>query len=481
MKHIETCPNAERIEQMLRALTSEAETQELAEHLDQCPACQKVAQALHEQATLEDDLHWAVEARAQSPVQVQAPLHRISEMLPDFEILKELGRGGMGVVYKARQRKLDRLVAVKILPALLGTVRPDAKARFRREAELAAGLDHTNITGVHDFGEVDGTLYYVMQLIEGRSLRDVLNEIADAGTTDIVVADGADGSAVRQRKSRTTSSSTGGKEAKPTYYRKVAHWIAEVADALQYAHDKGVVHRDIKPSNLLLAEDGRLVISDFGLARLSEVGSITQTHGLVGTCRYMSPEQVDATLGPVDRQSDVYALGATLYELLTLRPLYAGTDDRELLRQVVQVDPPPPHRVLEEIPRDLETICLKAIAKERSKRYASAGDMADDLRRWLLDLPILAKRQTFTERAIRFVRRRKLYSALVAASGALLIATVGLWTAYHTTQDEALRAQHDAHRSRVALALREASGALAAEQLPDALEHLERGLAIDPD
>jgi serine/threonine protein kinase/lipoprotein NlpI len=483
MKQTEMCPNADRIAQVLRSLTSEAETQELAEHLDTCTACQNLARALHDQAALEDDLHWAVEARAQAPVQIQAPLHRISEMLPDFEILSELGRGGMGVVYKARQRKLDRLVAVKILPALLGTVRPEARTRFRREAELAAGLDHTNITGVHDFGEVDGTLYYVMQLIEGRSLRDVLNEIADAGTTDFIVgveSDAADSSSRKSSVQTGTSGSTG-RGAKHAYFRKVAGWIAEVADALQYAHDRGVVHRDIKPSNLLLADDGRLVISDFGLARMSDGASITQTQALVGTCRYMSPEQIDPSFGPVDRQSDVYSLGATLYELLTLRPLYACTDDRELLRQVVQVDPAPLHRLMPQVPRDLETICLRAIAKERGKRFVTAGEMADDLRRWLLDLPILAKRQSLAERAVRFVRRRKLYSALVAACTMMLAVSVALGLGYRTTRNQAHRARSETTRTRVALALQNATAALDAEQISSALLKIDDGLALDPD
>ncbi|HNO76942.1 MAG TPA: protein kinase [Phycisphaerae bacterium] len=474
MKHTQTCPNEERIEQLLLSLTSESETRELTEHLDECEACQKRARIISENAALEDDLHWAVEARSQAPVRIEAPLHSMSEMLPDFEILGELGRGGMGVVYRARQRKLDRLVAVKVLPALLGTVRPDARARFRREAELAASLDHTNIAGVHDFGEVDGTLYYVMQLIEGRSLRDVLNEIADAKTTDIIV--GREGSSSNS-KSRVTGD---GVASRPTYFRKVATWIAEVAEAMQYAHDKGIVHRDIKPSNLILAEDGRLVISDFGLARISQSQSPVVTRGLVGTCRYMSPEQVESSLGPVDAQSDVYSLGATLYELLTFKPLYSCPDERELLRQVVEVDPPPPSRIVPQVPKELETICLKAVAKERRNRYASAGKMAEDLKRWLLDLPIHARRQTLTERAWRFVRRRKLYVLLTTITMALTLTAGGLWMAYNATEKRAAMANREAMDSQIALSLREAHAALDAEKTDKVLEHIRKGLAIDP-
>ncbi len=474
MKHTQTCPNEERIEQLLMSLTSETETRELTEHLDECEACQKRARIISENAALEDDLHWAVEARSQAPVRIDAPLHSINEMLPDFEILGELGRGGMGVVYRARQRKLDRLVAVKVLPALLGTVRPDARARFRREAELAASLDHTNIAGVHDFGEVDGTLYYVMQLIEGRSLRDVLNEIADAKTTDIIV--GREGSGSNSR-SRATGD---GVASRPTYFRKVATWIAEVAEAMQYAHDKGIVHRDIKPSNLILAEDGRLVISDFGLARFSQSQSPVVTRGLVGTCRYMSPEQVESSLGPVDAQSDVYSLGATLYELLTFKPLYSCPEERELLRQVVEVDPPPPSRAVPQVPKELETICLKAIAKERRNRYASAGKMAEDLKRWLLDLPIHARRQTVAERAWRFVRRRKLYVLLTSITMAMALTAGGLWFAYNATEKRAAVASRTAMDSQIALELREAYAALDAEKTDKVLEHIRAGLSIDP-
>ncbi len=474
MKHTQTCPNEERIEQLLLSLTSESESRELTEHLDECEACQKRARIISENAALEDDLHWAVEARTQAPVRIEAPLHSINEMLPDFEILGELGRGGMGVVYRARQRKLDRLVAVKVLPALLGTVRPDARQRFRREAELAASLDHTNIAGVHDFGEVEGTLYYVMQLIEGRSLRTVLNEIADAGTTDIIVGRDSSSSSSRSR-------STGdGVASRPTYFRKVATWIAEVAEAMQYAHERGIVHRDIKPSNLILAEDGRLVISDFGLARFSESQSPIMTRGLVGTCRYMSPEQVESSLGPVDAQSDVYSLGATLYELLTLKPVYTCPEERELLRQVVEVDPVPPSRVVPQIPKELETICLKAIAKERRNRYESAGKMAEDLKRWLLDLPIHARRQTVTERAWRFVRRRKLYVLLSTMTLVLTLTAAGLWLAYSATQRQAANSDREARASQLALELREASGSLEAEQIDQVTEHIRRGLSIDP-
>lgn len=189
---------------MLLSLSSEAQTEELAAHLDGCAACRQVAEAVAKQADLEHDLNRAADVQAKTHVDVSVPLARLNELLSDYEVLGEIGRGGMGIVYRARQLKLNRVVALKVLPALLGVVRPDAIARFRREAELAAALEHTNIIGVYDFGEVDGTLYYAMQLIEGRSLRDILREINDTGAIDVVLGAVSDQpSAISQKEEAT--------------------------------------------------------------------------------------------------------------------------------------------------------------------------------------------------------------------------------------------------------------------------------------
>jgi serine/threonine protein kinase/Tfp pilus assembly protein PilF len=367
---------------------------------------------------LADDLRWAVNTQKGTHFDAAVPIVRLNELLTDYQIVRELGRGGMGIVYEARQVVLNRSVALKVLPSLLAAVRPEAAARFRREAELAAGLEHTNIVGVYDFGEVEGTLYYAMQLIEGRSLRDVLQEVSESGAIDVLL-----GSGVGSASESTQASSLKPQASARAYFRRVAEWIADVADALHYAHDRGVIHRDIKPSNLLVATDGRLMISDFGLARAQGMETMTADRALLGTARYMSPEQVSTCAGSLDRRTDIYSLGATLYELLAQRSLFAAADDREILDWVLNRDPPPPHRFVQHVPRDLETICLKAIEKQRDVRYSSAKEMADDLRRWLLDLPITARRPPMTTRVAGFVRRRKGIVMSAAAIGILALGT----------------------------------------------------------
>ena len=472
MKKLTTCPSPEQLEQLLLSSASEEAYESLAAHLDTCDACRKRADSIGQQASLESDLHWATEVRARTVVDVEEPLRRLSEILSEYEIVSEVGRGGMGIVYKANQSKLNRQVAIKVLPALLGVVQPEAKARFRREAELAAGLDHTNIISIYDYGEANGTLYYTMQLIKGRSLRDILREIEETGAVDCVVGEDASD----QNGTRMSRASEPGRR----YYECVAGWIAEVAEALQYAHEHGVIHRDIKPSNLLLAQDGRLMISDFGLARAAESQSITTTRSLLGTCRYMAPELLGSDDPEPDALIDVYALGATMYELLAFRPMFGAPDDRQVMHQIQNHDPLPPHRVVRSVPRELETICLKAVAKDRRVRYQSAGELADDLHRWQLDMPIRARRQSVGERAVRFAKRRKLTVAL-SAIALLLAATAGGLAV------KAARASHDAETARTSEAAQRARGLdlqavalMEAEQFQNALKKLDEAIVLDP-
>jgi len=355
------CPGAERLDAFVKGQLCEAETEVVAAHLDACDDCWRRVQSNPTEAAMDDDLRWASRLQAETQVDINVPLARLSEHLPDYEIVGEIGRGGMGIVYKAYHPRLDRMVALKVLPALLGAVRPDAISRFRREAALAARLKHNNIIAVYDCGEIDGTLYYTMELVEGPSLRDVLQEIKETGAIDVVVGEPttetsksrnvktskegeavssqptaisqkhgdpsvpSSQSAIRHPKPKMAMTQVGSSTvADRSYYRRVATWMAEVAEALDYAHGRGVIHRDVKPSNLLLSADGRIMISDFGLARGSGVETLTATRSLMGTCRYMSPEQVDESRGPIDARTDVYALGATMYELLAFRPMFAG-------------------------------------------------------------------------------------------------------------------------------------------------------------
>ena len=517
---------------MLACALSEEETQALAAHIETCETCRQRVLAESTQAALEDDLRWAGERRRQQQqVDINVPAARLNELLDDYEVIEEIGRGGMGIVYAARQKKLDRVVALKVLPALLGAVRPDATARFEREAALAARLKHTNIIAVHDFGEADGTLYYAMELVEGRSLREILSEIQDSGAINVVIGRTQSGSVGTQPGSvppptavssqpsaldtRRGDAATEREAAVPNaqcpmpnacspsslkpqapslpltrlgsssgtdkaYYRRVAEWIAEVADALHYAHEHGVIHRDIKPANLLLSTENRLMISDFGLARTSEARTITAARSILGTARYMSPEQVDEDLGPIDGRADVYALGATLYELLAFRPMFAGTDDREVLDCVLNKEPTPPRRLIRKVPRELETIVLKAVEKDRANRYTTAKDFADDLRRWLLDLPILARRPSLPARTAKLVRRRKLTSAAIATALFLLIATGLLSAGYSASRHEAVKAKAVAESQAVQLCLFESRSDFHGGDHEAALARLDGALTSHP-
>ena len=262
----------------------------------------------------------------------------------------------------------------------------------------------------------------------------------------------------------------------------MAKWIAEVAEALDYAHGLGVIHRDIKPSNLLLSVEGRMMVSDFGLAKAAGSESMTAPCALLGTARYMSPEQVDQQQGEVDRRSDVYALGATLYELLAFRPMFAAVDDREVLDHVLNREPPPPRRFVRQVPLELETICLKAVEKDSNKRYATAMALRDDLERWLLDLPIQAKRPSLPMRAAKFVRRRKVPTALAASLVVVLIATSFLYAGYRSSRHEALEAQSIGESRAVEVLYLEAQNALFQQgRYEVALAKIDEALVIEPE
>ena len=364
-----------------------------------------------------------------------------NQRLGDFEIVRELGRGGMGAVYEALQLSLNRKVALKVLRVGLGLT-PSAVERFRREAEAAAKLHHTNIVPVYATGEQHGTHFYAMELIDGPSLDRVIQQLRDQAALGgsfplehtpqraMTPDQGADDLAVTPlyvanpgRTATAPAPTLSALSSESRYFDTVARMMAEVADALDYAHKNGVIHRDIKPSNLLLAPTGRLSITDYGLARVLEQPGMTLTGEFVGTPAYMSPEQIASGRIPLDHRTDVYSLGATLYELLTLEPPHTGQSREQLLAQVVQKDPKPPRRVQKKVPADLETICLKCLEKDPDRRYHSAGKLAEDLRRYVDRFAISARRAGPIQKLAKWARRRP---GIAASSGALVLAVVAV-------------------------------------------------------
>ncbi|GEM_PF-3548035 len=409
------------------------------------------------------------------------------ERFGPYEILEELGRGGMGIVYRARHVLLDRPVALKVLVASSG-FGTEARKRFFREARTAANLHHTNIVPIFDVGEVEGLCYYAMQLIHGCPLNHLIAALRDekplwSSSTltiddgritprgDKAVADTAH-SAVGERQGEATArngerceqSLVACVKAHPEladglghagYYRHVAGLIAQAARALAYAHRRGVVHRDIKPSNLLLDPDGVLWITDFGLAvHLPPEGLDGQSSAsfeLVGTPHYMSPEQVMPGTKKPDHRMDIYGLGATLYELVTLRPMVQGPNPLAILAAIVSETPPAPRKVNPRVPRDLDAIIRRATAKDPDHRYQSADELAEDLERFVRHEPIRARAIGPVGRLWRWCRRQPVLAATIAAAtiAVLSIATV----AYRNVQRE--RDQALAARRRAEAALQE--------------------------
>jgi serine/threonine protein kinase len=391
----------------------------------------------------------------------------VGRQLGDYRIVREVGRGGMGVVYEAVQEALGRRVALKVLPARLGG-EGSFLERFRREAKAAGGLHHTNIVPVFGVGEHRGTYFYAMQFIEGRGLDRVLEDVRQRRQPH-AAADGAHSAALPPTASAkpvaslpaagATAISPDVSERPPVeepaaladlppgpYFRAVAHVVVQAADGLHHAHQHGVLHRDIKPSNLLLDAQGSVWITDFGLAKSADSENLTETGDLLGTLRYMAPERFQGVASP---RSDVYALGATLYELLTLRPAYTDTDQLRLIERIQRADWAKPRQVEPRLPLDLETIVLKAMEPEPAGRYATAADLAEDLRRFLADRPIQARPVGPLERTRRWCRRNPgLAGALATAALCLLLGTLASSLLAVHALAEARRADREAESAR---------------------------------
>ncbi len=386
-----------------------------------------------------------------------------ADPIGDFKIIRELGRGGMGIVYEAVQLSLGRRVALKVLP-FAATFDTQHLQRFRQEAQAAAYLHHTNIVPVYAVGCERGIHFYAMQLIDGQSLDVVIRQLRQAAgfqpletlstlppspcsgraaspapdtDTDTDATLDRDASspqaapvlapstradlASRTEQVRATHLSAPGNRGRAEFYRRVARCMLEAAEALEFAHQQGVIHRDIKPGNLLIDLRGNVWITDFGLAHFHDTSGLTQTGDILGTLRYMSPEQASGLRVVLDHRTDIYSLGATFYELLTLQPMFVGNTRATLLAAVLNVDPRAPRLLNRNIPSELETIVLKALNKNPADRYASAQELAEDLQRFLRDEPIRARRPSWAERVRKWSRR---HPALVGA--ALLVMSLTL-------------------------------------------------------
>jgi len=338
---------------------------------------------------------------------------------PGYNVLEEIDRGGMGIIWKAEQRDAGcRPVAIKLI--LKGQFATEqAVLRFRHEINLVAGLDHPNIVPIYDVGLHQGQHYFVMKFMDGGSLKSV------AGNRTFMVS----------------------KEGQ----RRAASIMATVARAVHHAHQRGVIHRDLKPANILLAKDGTPAVTDFGLAKsLQGNPGLTPSTDVVGTPSYMAPEQAMGKEKGII-QSDVYSLGAVLYELLTGKPPFEGISGLDTVNQVLHAEPKPPRKIEPQVDRDLEIICLKCLDKDPIKRYASADDLAADLDRWGKGEPIKARPVKFPERAWRWCKRKPGIAALCTA---LVLVTVGgligiLWQ-FHATQIERIKVAAEAQEKRQA-------------------------------
>lgn len=345
----------------------------------------------------------------------------------DYTIEHEIGRGGMGIVFAARQRSLDRRVALKLLSRPL---LPQARAhlRFQREARLLARLEHRSIVRVLDAGMVGDVPYYAMDLVDGAPLSAVIDAVRRHGlptATGATVMAAVTGTLERTGATDADAATPAAAALRQrSYLDACAELGAQVADALAFAHAAGVVHRDVKPSNVLLGRDGAAVLTDFGLARQDDAASMTLTGEFVGTAFYMSPEQARGE--PVDHRTDVYSLGVLLYELVTLqRPFAAGTT-AQVLARIQRQEPLDPKRCNPGMPDDLAAVVLKAMAKEPGLRYASAGDLAADLRACLLGEPVMARRPSRWQRLRRFARREPWRVAAMATAAAAAAVVIGL-------------------------------------------------------
>lgn len=358
----------------------------------------------------------------------EAPTTETREFLGEYRLIREIGRGGMGVVYEAEETSLGRRIALKVLPPNL-TNTPKQIERFRREAAAAARLEHEGIVPIYSVGEAEGSHFFAMELVDGPSLHRVLERLRQEGH------DFSQGFGTANLSSKVS----GG------YANQVVETVAEVAEAIEAAHEGGVIHRDLKPHNLLLNHDGKARVVDFGLAKDLARATISQSAEIAGTPHYMSPEQI-AGMRDVDRRTDIYALGVVLYELLTLRCPFNSASTQGLMLRITTQDAPPLRKVNARVPRELEIICHKAIEKNADDRYQTAAEFAADLRRFQAHEPIVARPPSAGSRLFKLVRRRRAAAAAVVLGALLPIGGVifyfGIYEPESKRHEEAFFATH---------------------------------------
>jgi serine/threonine protein kinase len=468
------CPPADLLERLIKGQLAGAEGDSVAAHVEGCLACQRTLEELtiapapsrpeaetagreaaaHAQSALDrliDRRPIVVRRDPDEPAVgppflpgdatvltraagLEATTQADSTPLPavaGFEIVREVGRGGMGIVYEATELALGRRVALKVLPPL--SAGPTTVARFHREVRAAGRLHHTNIVPIYRVGQDGALLYYAMQFIEGEGLDRLIGRLrrgraapAQARQTTEAHEPWAASLAPTAASTEAGGPADDGSRLSPSsgasslaHSRNVARIGLQVAEALAYAHKSGFLHRDVKPSNILLDAAGTAWVADFGLAKgVQEEEDLTQTGDIIGTIRYLPPERFN---GRSDARGDVYSLGATLYELLTLRPVFEDAERSRLIERVLGTEPILPRQIDRHIPRDLETIILKAIEKAPARRYATADQMAEDLRRFLTDEPVLARRIGAAERYLRWARRHPEIAILGGVLTAVLI------------------------------------------------------------
>lgn len=499
-----SCPSIVEIELAVAGGDESGEATRVRRHAEDCPRCSRLARVVRRNNELASE--WF--APLHSPAATAPPMSDDAGAPPrdlgEFQLLDEVGRGGMGVVYAARQVPLRREVALKVLPSQFSAL-PDVVARFRREATTAARLDHPGIVEIYTVGESGGTYFFAMELLRGAPLDAILQQLAfvrdderdrTAGASAAIRGDAlakaaraADSGLVDENltgdgRSRspdnagttpaTSSAADAGVSDAPyatlksrTHVEAACSLAVQIADALAYAHEHGVIHRDVKPSNVIVRRDGRAVLTDFGLARDIDLPALSRTGAFAGTPYYVSPEQAAAR--PVDARTDVFSLGVTLFEMVLLRRPFEGESTQEVLGKIASEDAPAPRTLDPSVPRDLDTILQTALARNPERRYCGAAALAEDLRRFLAYRPILARPAGRLERAAKLARRRP---AVTAATAVAVVVTIAVLAFAIFTE---LRDRQRFHTRLAAAKDAAESGDPAA-----ALRLVQDALAIDP-